>query len=120
MNQATEHPMKRKAALIICALLFQVSAGCGPTGPDKAMRADTIYFGGPIITVNDGQPTAEAVAVKDGKIMAVGFDLDIEKLHKGRKTEMVDLAGKTLVRAFFDAHSHFSQVGLQAISANLL
>jgi predicted amidohydrolase YtcJ len=112
--------MRSKAGPVICALLLLVSAGCGPSGPDKGMTADTIYFGGSIITVNDAQPTAEAVAVKDGKIMSVGFDTDIEKLHRGRKTEMVDLAGKTLVPGFFGAHSHFSQVGLQAISANLL
>jgi predicted amidohydrolase YtcJ len=112
--------MRSTAGLAICALLLLVSAGCGPSGPEKGMRADTIYFGGSIITVNDAQPTAEAVAVKDGTILAVGFDIDIEKLHKGPKTEMVDLAGKTLVPGFFDAHSHFSQVGLQAISANLL
>src|SRR5450432_816711 len=112
--------MNRKAGLIVCALLALLIAGCEPSGPPKAMRADTIYFGGPIITINDDQPTAEAVAVKDGHIMAVGFQADIEKLHKGRKTAMVDLAGKTLIPGFFDAHSHLSQVGIQAISANLL
>ena len=34
--------------------------------------ADTIYVGGDIVTINDAQPTAEALAVKDGKILAVG------------------------------------------------
>lgn len=36
-----------------------------------AQAADTIYTGGDIVTVNDAQPTVEAVAVKDGKILAV-------------------------------------------------
>jgi predicted amidohydrolase YtcJ len=112
--------MNRRAELIACALFLLLSAGCGPSGPPKTMRADAIYFGGPIITINDNQPTAEAVAVKDGKIMALGLRAELERVHKGRKTEMVDLAGKTLIPGFFDAHSHFSQVGLQAISANLL
>ena len=112
--------MNGKPGMIVCALLLLVCVGCDQSGPPKAMRADTIYFGGSIITVNDDQPTAEAVAVKDGKIQAVGFRIDIEKLHMGSKTVMVDLAGKTLIPGFFDAHSHFSQVGVQAISANLL
>ncbi len=112
--------MKRTAGRMVCALFLFTISGCGPSGPDKSARADAIYFGGSILTINDDQPTAEAIAVKDGKILAVGFLSDIQKLHQGSKTEMVDLAGKTLIPGFFDAHSHFSQVGLQAISANLL
>ena len=38
----------------------------------NAADADAIWFGGPIITVNDKAPRAEAIAVKDGKIVAVG------------------------------------------------
>jgi predicted amidohydrolase YtcJ len=112
--------MRVAAGFVLYPALLILCAGCDRSGPPKGMRADAIYFGGSIITINDDQPTAEAVAVKDGKIQAVGFRTDIEKQHKGRKTELVDLAGKTLIPGFFDAHSHLSQVGLQAISANLL
>ncbi len=110
----------RKLGIVICTFSLFLFAGCGPHDPDKAVTADSIYFGGRILTMNDAQRDAEAVAVKDGKIFAVGARAGIEKLHKGRKTRMIDLAGKTLLPGFFDAHSHFSQVGLQAISANLL
>jgi predicted amidohydrolase YtcJ len=110
----------RKLGLVLCALSLSLLTGCGPSGPDKAATADTIYFGGRIITMNDAQPGVEAVAVKNGKIFAVGARTELEQLHKGRQTQMIDLAGKTLLPGFFDAHSHFSQVGLQAISANLL
>lgn len=106
--------------VLVCAVLVLLCGGCEVGGPSAANRADAIYFGGPIITVNDQQPTVEAVAVKDGKIEAVGSRAEIEKEHKGRKTQMIDLAGKTLIPGFFDAHSHVGQVGLQAISANLL
>ena len=88
-------------ALILCAGL-----GCN-TGPDASSTADAIYFGGPIITVNDAQPNAEAVAIKDGKILAVGSRAEIEKSHKGATTQMIDLAGKTLVPGFLDPHSHY-------------
>ena len=74
---------------------------------DAAAAADTIYFGGDIVTVNDAQPTAEAIAVKDGRILALGTLADIQKAHKGAATKVVDLGGKTLLPAFLDAHSHY-------------
>ncbi len=76
-------------------------------GPAAAQTADTIYWGGDIVTVNDAQPTAEAVAVREGKIVAVGARADVEKAHKGANTKLVDLGGKTLMPSFLDAHSHF-------------
>ena len=69
--------------------------------------ADAIYVGGDIVTINDKQPTAEALAVKDGKIIAVGDRKSIEGEHKGDATKVVDIAGKTLLPSFIDAHSHY-------------
>src|SRR6476659_4050751 len=40
---------------------------------------DTLYVGGPIVTINDAQPTAEAVLVRGGKIIAVGVRSEVEK-----------------------------------------
>jgi predicted amidohydrolase YtcJ len=91
----------------VLAFALVVCAGCGVGGPDAASTADSIYFGGDIVTVNDAQPTVEAVAVKDGKILAVGTRAEIEKLHKGSTTKMIDLAGKTLLPGFLDPHSHY-------------
>jgi hypothetical protein len=69
--------------------------------------ADTIYTGGDIVTVDDKQPSAEALAVKAGKIVAVGTRVDVEKAHKGAGTRVIDLGGKALLPAFLDAHSHY-------------
>lgn len=69
--------------------------------------ADTIYTRGDIITIVPGQPTAEALAVKDGLIVAVGSRADVETAFKGPKTRTVDLGGKTLLPGFIDAHSHY-------------
>jgi predicted amidohydrolase YtcJ len=76
--------------------------------------ADAIYHGGPIITVDDKNPTAEAVAVTDGKIVAVGKKDDVLKF-KGDTTKMIDLGGKTLVPGFIDGHSHFIQMNIKDI-----
>ena len=66
-----------------------------------------LYVGGDVVTVNDAQPSAEALAVKDGKILAVGTRAELEKGHKGATTTVVDLAGKALLPGFLDAHSHY-------------
>jgi predicted amidohydrolase YtcJ len=79
--------------------------GCNKQQPIDA--ADVIYAGGDIVTVNDRQPTAEALAVKGTRILAVGSLADVEKLHKGAGTRLVDLGGKALLPAFVDAHSHY-------------
>jgi predicted amidohydrolase YtcJ len=71
-----------------------------------AAPADRIIRGGVIVTVNPAQPAAEAVAIKGGRIVAVGSEADVMK-HKGEATEVTDLAGKTLVPGFIDGHSHF-------------
>ncbi|EPA8651858.1 amidohydrolase [Photobacterium damselae] len=88
--------------------------------PDEsAVFADTIYVNGDIVTINDKQPQVEAVAAKDGKIIAVGNKQDILKL-KDANTELFDLNGQTLIPGFVDAHGHVFNVGMQALSANLL
>jgi predicted amidohydrolase YtcJ len=71
------------------------------------VAAEAIYVGGDIITANDAQPTAEALAIKDGQILAVGSMADIEAAHKGADTRIIDLAGRTLLPGFIDAHSHY-------------
>jgi len=82
-----------------------LAAGCGAPAPK--LPADMIYTGGDIITVNDAQPAVEAVAVKDGKILAVGARSQIEGAYKGPATTVVDLAGKTLLPGFLHPHSHY-------------
>ena len=93
----------------LAASLALVGACSKSKVEDVAPRtvADTIYVGGDIVTINDAQPTAEALAVKDGKILAVGARVDVESAHKGDTTKVVDLAGKTLLPSFLDAHSHY-------------
>ncbi|MCG6926623.1 MAG: amidohydrolase family protein [Acidobacteria bacterium] len=81
--------------------------------------ADTIYRGGPILTMDDGAPRVEAVAVKDGRILAVGTLSDVMP-HQGEKTELFELEGRALLPGFVDSHGHVVMGGLQALSANLL
>jgi predicted amidohydrolase YtcJ len=111
--------------LIPAILVGLVALGCAPaddsTGDTAGAgdAASTIYTGGDIVTVNDAQPTAEAVAVRDGIILAVGSSNEVMSL-RGESTEVVDLDGKTLLPGFVDAHGHLKNVGFQALAADLL
>jgi predicted amidohydrolase YtcJ len=77
--------------------------------------ATIIYYNGDIVTVDQDMSYAEAVAVKDGKIIAVGSEDDIMKLA-GSETQKIDLEGKTMVPGFVDAHGHFSMVGISLLN----
>lgn len=81
--------------------------------------ADTIYLGGPIVTIDDDAPRAEAVAVTDGTIVAVGSLADVMALQ-GETTKVFDLDGRAMLPGFVDSHGHAVMGGLQALSANLL
>jgi predicted amidohydrolase YtcJ len=81
--------------------------------------ADTIYAGGMVLTMNDASPRAEAVAVKGGRILAVGR-ADEVMTHKGPSTKMVGLAGRTMLPGFVDPHGHIVFGGVQALAANML
>lgn len=81
----------------------------------EQVEADIIYYGGDIVTMEGNAPAyAEAIAVKDGKIIFVGPKKDIPEI-KGKNTIEVDLKGKTLLPGFIDAHGHAS--GYAMVSA---
>jgi hypothetical protein len=84
-----------------------------------AQDADRIWSGGPVITMNDAAMRAEAVAEKDGRILGVGTEEEVMKL-RGRNTQVIDLAGRTILPGFVDAHGHMFLGGMQALSANML
>lgn len=113
--------MKLTTQSIGCALLtLAVTQAVNAQSESGAkITADAIYTGGDIVTVNELQPEAEAIAVKDGRILAVGYRDEVMKL-KGEKTLVTDLAGSTLAPGFIDPHGHVFNTGIQAVSANLL
>lgn len=104
-----------KRSLLSCVALLAVSAGAALA---EDAPADRIWSGGPILTMNDAAPRAEAVAVRDGKIVAIGSEAEVRKL-KGEGTTIVDLGGRAMLPGFVDAHGHAFMIGIQAVSANL-
>ncbi len=81
------------------------------------LYADRAFRHGQFITLDPAQPTAQALAVRDGKIVAVGSDDDIASLI-GPGTTVVDLDGCTVVPGFHDAHCHILLFGLSLVEMN--
>jgi predicted amidohydrolase YtcJ len=105
----------RRSAILTAASAALVLAGCTP----GTEQPDAVYFGGDILTIVDDRPSVEAVAVKDGRILAVGSEDEILQMA-GSGTTRIDLDGQTMLPGFFDSHGHTYLIGIQATSANLL
>ena len=93
----------RRVALsfIVCSLL--IFGGKGIHAQEN--NADKIFIGGDIITVDDKNPEARAIAVHNGKIQAIGSETEVLK-YEGYNTEVIDLKGNTLMPGFIDIHTH--------------
>jgi len=92
--------MKIKFKLILAVQTLFVLLGC-----NQASTPDMILFNGKIITIDQESTSAQAVAVKDGKIIAVGSDDEIRKMA-GDETKVIDVKGKTVIPGLNDAHTH--------------
>ena len=80
--------------------------------------ADTIIARGKVYTGNKEQPWATAVAIRDGKIMAVGDEETIYKLHSAT-TEVIEAGGHLVLPGFVDCHIHFLDGSLSLGRVNL-
>ncbi len=101
-------------ALLATALLV---AGCAKA--EAVQAADTIYYGGSILTMEGEAPQyVESLVVKDGKILFVGSLAEADKAASAKNR--VDLGGKTMLPGFIDAHGHIFNAGFQKLAANLL
>lgn len=80
-------------------------------------HADLVFAGGPVFTADAARSRATAVAVTDGRIVAVGGDAVRELV--GPRTELVDLRGRMLVPGFQDAHVHPVSGGLDLLRCDL-
>ena len=90
----------------LLAALFVVGAcSSEPENP-----ADLVLTNGKIVTVDEAMPDAQAVAVKDGRTLAVGSGADIQT-YVGSATRVVDLAGRLAVPGFIEGHGHFMGLG---------
>jgi predicted amidohydrolase YtcJ len=78
--------------------------------PTLRSEATLVLHGGHVVTMDASQPVAQAVAITDGRFVAVGTNEDVLNLA-GARTTRVDLGGKTVVPGFIDAHTHVAYSG---------
>jgi predicted amidohydrolase YtcJ len=87
-------------------LLSMLSLGCGvPATADECAPADLIFSNGHVVTMDGGRRVVSALAVRDGRIEAVGTDQAITRCA-GAATKQVDLKGRTVLPGFIDVHTH--------------
>ncbi|MFC1713498.1 amidohydrolase [Candidatus Poribacteria bacterium] len=78
---------------------------CASHSLGKEMSADLVVLNANIITIDARKPRAEALAVKDGRFIAIGTTSEIRQLV-GKETKVIDAQGKTVTPGFYDAHMH--------------
>ncbi len=83
-------------------------------------KADLILLNGEVYTMEEDQPWASAVVIKDNKIVAVLDNDRSARKYAGPDTRIVDLEGKFALPGFIDGHTHFDGTGAQLNDANLL
>jgi len=96
--------MKRIAVFLLSFVFLAVPASA-QTGRGMVIFADVVYYNGKVLTVDERFSVVQALAVREGKIMAVGSDREILALA-GPNTRRLDLKGKTVLPGFIDTHSH--------------
>ncbi len=81
-----------------------------PSCSGNSNHADTVILGGKVATMDDAQQIAEAIAIRDGRIMAVGTKEAIQKLV-GSNTKTIKLDGQFVMPGFIEGHGHFFGLG---------
>jgi hypothetical protein len=101
---------QKKVYLITIVLCIVFVLGFCQKEQESLEQATLVLTNGHILTLEEEKPKAEAIAIKDDKILAVGSTEDIES-YKGKDTKEIDLQGKTAVPGLIDSHIHFPLLG---------
>ena len=106
-------PMKIQIILWL-GVLVMLNA-CGSDSP----TADVILLNANVYTVDEENPQAEAIAIQDGRILAVGAASDVEAF-RAAETETMDMEGRFVMPGFIEGHGHFSGLGSSLMNLNFL
>ncbi len=105
MNKSDKNQHSRREFLgMFAATLPLLSLG--------KVEPDMILYNGNIFTINPKEPKAQAIAIADGRIIAIGSNTEIIRLATA-KTKKVDLGIKTVLPGFIDAHTHPAYSGIK-------
>ncbi|MBB6520227.1 amidohydrolase [Pseudoteredinibacter isoporae] len=100
----------KTSRLPFAAMALSLLSACSQSSPpQESVQADNVYFNGKLYTMDAQQPWAEAVAIKDGRFLAVGSKQDLMS-QTGPNTQWIDLQGKMAIPGMTDAHFHTRNV----------
>ncbi len=102
---------RRTLTTVAIVALVVVAASDGSAAALLPVAPSTVFHGGRVYTVDPARPWAEAVAIEDGMIVAVGDDAEVLALATSA-TERVDLDGRMLLPGFHDPHVHALEAGI--------
>ena len=115
---------RRIVTVLLTALAMTLSACDQPVtqkeevGAITAVMPTTLFVNADIITVDDSRPAAQALAIRNGRVLAVGSRDEVEAAA-GQGAEVRDMQGKTIVPGLIDAHGHISLTALSNGFANV-
>jgi predicted amidohydrolase YtcJ len=119
--------MKRAFSVWVVSSWLGAAIGCAPSSSlppgsrcvdQGPVHADVVLKNGNVYTNRDGSPRAEAIAIKDGRIVKVGTNIEIVPYEQVAK-RVIDLKGRTVVPGLVDAHVHLSGIGQREAMLNL-
>ncbi len=114
--------IRKRLGVLVCLCAFAVlglhAAPAGTNAPFTGVWATLILHSGKIITVDARNDIFEAIAIRDGKILAVGNNRDVLRF-KDSKTQLIDLHGRTVIPGIIDSHSHPTGYGMKIFQPDL-
>nr|MBA2258883.1 amidohydrolase family protein [Acidobacteriota bacterium] len=105
-------------AVAITGLALTARLGARTQQP-AAEAAELVLTNGKVVTVEEGAPDAQAIAIRGSRILAVGSSADIRK-HVGAKTQVIDVQGQLVIPGFIEGHGHFTGIGTAELGLKLM
>lgn len=110
--------MTRILHTLVVAGVVAGAAACAASPPPDTLAADLVLRGGKVFTADAAGTIHEALAVREGRIVAAGSDRTVERFI-GPETRVIDLDGKLVTPGFNDAHIHFAPGGVSMLEVEL-
>jgi predicted amidohydrolase YtcJ len=99
--------------------LFLAAALLMGAGSQQTEPADLVLRGGKILTLDTAQPEVQALAARNGAIVALGSNADVERFV-GSTTQVIDLNGQLAIPGFIEGHGHFPGIGENKMNLDLM